>query len=195
MQLRFLIPGVAVVAVAGYLWLLGSVGHRPAAAGGPAAARPRSLPVIPDQPAPAVASAQALIDRTQSAAPLIESDAADADPVELAMLLQNGSEQQRCEALREAGAAGITLPMGALLQALRHDRSDRVRAETLDYLAESGGTRRSQMLEALAIAERDPDSAVQARAHEIRRGLDQLAVAGSGAENLQRSASSAGSYR
>jgi hypothetical protein len=111
-----------------------------------------------------------------------------ADSVELTLLLQNGSEQQRFGALREAGEAGTTLPMAVLMQSLRYDRSDRIRAGTLDYLAESGGTRRSDLLDAIAIAERDPDAAIQARAHELRSGLQQLAIAEASAENLQQSA-------
>lgn len=116
--------------------------------------------------------------------------AAGTDPVELSLLLQNGSEPQRLGALREAAEAGTTLPMAMLQQALRYDRSERVRAGALDYLAESGSTRRSDLLEAVAIAERDADPAIQARARELRGGLQKLALAEAGAEEQQQSAAS-----
>ena len=203
MPSSFAIPAAAVVAVAGYLWLLNSVSQRPpqhAVAATATIAEPAALtesqPALPTAHAatPAdisradEAEAEAIHDRDEPRD--ADTGSADDDAVELSLLLQNGSESQRVAALREAGDAGTSLPLAMLLQALRYDRSERVRAGALDYLAESGATRRSDLLDALSIAERDADSAIQSRAHELRRGLQQLALAEADAENLQQSASS-----
>ncbi|WP_428310287.1 hypothetical protein [Hydrocarboniphaga sp.] len=214
MQLKFAVPAAVVVATAAYLWLLNQVGQRPqhsvaakapATDAAPAAQSPPARLLLPE-PLPARVAATPASPTTAAVTQNAEAlpEAADSgdggdedppvvagtDPVELSLLLQNGSEPQRLGALREAAEAGTTLPMAMLQQALRYDRSERVRAGVLDYLAESGSTRRSDLLDAVAIAERDADPAIQARARELRGGLHKLALAEAGAEEQQQSAAS-----